>query len=136
MQRDVIRCCINFLELGHANALLFGDGSGDKGVVRHYLDTKGAGASSHLHADTSEADNTQSLAAQLSSLEGLLVPLAGMHERVGPTDMPRHCKHQTEGVLGDGHGIGAWGVHDRDTLASRGVEIDVVHSHSRATDHA
>ena len=67
---------------------------------------------------------------------GLLVPLAGMHERVGPTDMPRHCKHQTEGVLGDGHGIGAWGVHDRDTLASRGVEIDVVHSHSRATDHA
>jgi len=45
-------------------------------------------------------------------------------------------QQQGQGVLGDAGGVAAGGIHHQDAAARGGVEVDIIHAHSGAADHA
>ncbi len=59
-----------------------------------------------------------------------------MHGRVGAHQVTRQGQHESEGVLGDGNGIAARGVHHHDAALGGSVEIDVVDAYAGASDDA
>ena len=63
-------------------------------------------------------------------------PLAVVHADIGLRKLPAEGEHQTDGQLGDGDGVRAWGVHDDHAAAGGGVGVDIVYSDSGAADYA
>ena len=90
----------------------------------------------HLAADAAETDDAQRLAAQLVAHELFLFPLAGARGGAGLRDAARHGEHQRQGVLGHGDGVAAGRVHHQHAGFGGGVQIDVIHAHAGAPDHA
>ena len=83
-----------------------------------------------------ELPDPEGFAAQLGSLQALLLPLAGAHGCIGCGQLAGEREHEAEGELGDGDGVGAGGVHDDDATARRRFGIDVVDAYAGAADHA
>ena len=48
----------------------------------------------------------------------------------------RHGQQHGHGVFGDADGVSAGRIHDQHALARGGVQVDVVHAHAGAADHA
>ncbi len=116
--------------------MLARDDRGDEGVVGDEVHAEGGGAAGDLEADAAEADDAEGFAAELGALEGLFVPGAGVHGRVGAGDGAAHGDHEAEGELGDGDGVGAGGVHDDDAGLGGGGGVDVVDAYAGAADDA
>ena len=95
---------------------------------------KAARTAGDFHADFSQADDAQGLAAQLGALQRFLFPLAGVHQGVGAAEVTSHGQHDPQSLLGHRDRVGSGRVHDRDALASGGFEFNVVDADARASD--
>ena len=96
---------------------------------------EGLGPPRHLEPYAAQAENAKLLAPQLGSLQRLLLPFAGMQQGVGSGQLAGQRKHQPDGQLGDGDGVGAGRIHHHDAPAGRRIGVDVVDSHAGASDH-
>ena len=90
----------------------------------------------HFHTDAAEAGDAQRLAAQFRSLQRFLLPLAGMHQRIGAAKMASHGQHHAHRLLRNGYGVCSRRIHYCNALTGSSVEIDVVHAHAGSADHA
>ena len=136
VQGDVIGRGVDLIQAGHADFQIPRHAGRDERIVRNHGHVEGAGALGDFQAHSPQPDDAKRLAAQLGALQRLLLPLAGMHERVGAAQVARHGQHQPQGVLGDRHRVCAGGVHHGDALLGGGFQVDVIHAHAGAADHA
>ena len=96
---------------------------------------EGLGPPRHFQPHAAQTEDAQLLAAQLGSLQRLLLPFAGVQQGIGPGQLPRQRQHQPDGQLGDRDGVGAGRVHHHDPSARRRIGVDVVHADAGASDH-
>ena len=108
----------------------------EKGIVSHELHAERARQLGDLPADSPQADDAHRLAAQLTALEPLPIPLAAAHGFHCAGDTAHQGEQQRHGVLGGADGVGAGRIHDGHTPAGGGVDIDVVHARPCASDHS
>ena len=127
MQRDVVRSRIEFVQAGHADALLFGHRERHKRIMRHNFHGKGSRAPRYFHPDPSQPHDSQDLPPQFRSLERLLLPLTRMHERIGTAKLAGHGQHHAQRLLSHRHRVHPRRVHDGDALMRGGIEVDVCH---------
>ena len=79
VEREVIRAGDELVDCDETDSVFAGHGGGDKRVAADDLKAESAGTAGHFKPDAAEAENAECLAAQLSALEVLLVPLACVH---------------------------------------------------------
>ena len=127
---------MSFVECDEADAVFAGDGGGDEGIAADDFEAEAAGAAGDFKSDAAEAEDAESLAAQLRALQTLLFPLAGVHGGVGGGELAGQREHEADGELGDGDGVGAGRVHDDDAAARGGFGIDVVDAYAGAANDA
>ncbi len=136
VQRKVIGRGIDVFQFAHADAVLFRDACRHERIVADDLHAERAGPPRNFHADLAQSDYAQSLAAQFRSLQRFLFPFARVHQSIGARNKPCHAKHHAERQFGDCDGIGARSIHDRNPLAGSSIDVNIVHSHAGAADHA
>ena len=96
VQGEVVGPAEDLIDGNERHVVLAGDDRRDEGIVADQLHAEGAGAACDLKADAAEADDAEGFAAQLAALQGLLLPLAFMHGRVGARNGPGHRDHQAQ----------------------------------------
>ena len=136
MQGQIVGFGKELIHRDQENAVLAGDGGGDKWIAADDLQAEAAGATGDFEADPAQAEDAERLAFQLRALQAFLFPLARMHGGVGGGHFARQGQHQADGQLGHGHGVGSGGVHHHDAAAGGGIGVDVVDAHAGAADHA
>ena len=114
------------LELHALHAETLGRLAREIGIEGDHLHAEAQGAASDLAADAAQAEDAEGLAEQLDALQTLLLPAAGLHRGVGHRDPARHGEQQRQGVLGDGGGVAARGVHHDDAALGGGIDVDGV----------
>ena len=79
--------------------------------------------------------NAQRLAAQLRSLQALLLPPAGVHAGIGRGQLARQRQHQPDGQLGHRHGVRARRIHHHNAPLGSRIGVDIVHAHAGPANH-
>ena len=93
-----------------------------------------AGPFQNLAADTTQSDHPDHLAAQLTTEELLLFPLAGFRRSARLGNEARHRKHECDRMFGDRYRITTGSVHHQHAGGGRGRQIDIVDSDTSAAD--
>ena len=75
------------LKADQPDAVLAGHCGGNERVMPHQVHAKNARPSCHLHADATQANDSQSLAAKFRTLQRLLLPSAGAGQPVSTDEM-------------------------------------------------
>ena len=71
-----------------------------------------------------------------SVLQIFLLPLAGVHGRIGRGHLARQRQHQPDSQLGHGYGVCARRVHHHDAAPRGRIGVNVVHTNARPANHA
>ena len=97
-------------------------------VVVFDTHAKRAREAGHLLADGAQTNNADRLAEELihARRRAVAAPPARGDVTVLPDYAASHGEHQHHGVLGDGDGVGAAIVRNRDLGAARGCKVDIV----------
>ena len=135
VQRDVIRAGNQLLQRHQPDAVLSRHCGRHKRIAADNIQPKALGALRDLQSNPSQPQNAQRLAAQFRSLQALLLPLAGVHRRVGGGQLASQCQHQPDSQLGHRHRIRARRIHHHNASPRGRISIDVVHAHSGAANH-
>ena len=88
-----------------------------------------------LLADPTEAEDAERLPLELDATPGRALPAALLECGVRLRDVPGERHHQAHGLLGGGDDGRLRCVCDDDSPSRRGVDVDVVDAHTRASDH-
>ena len=136
VQADVVGLGEQLVQRHQRDLQLLREAEGDVGIVRDDLHAERDRALGDLDANLAQPDDAQGLALEFGALQGFLFPLAGMRRGVGLGKMARQRQHQRQRVLRHRDGVSARRVHHRDAALGGGLEVDVVHAHARAPDHA
>src|SRR5690242_16693056 len=89
----------------------------------------------HFRSHSSESNKSQHFPAQLRPESRRFLPPPRVYPRVQLRNFPRQRRHQSKRVLRHAHRVSARRVHHQHAAPRRCVQVDVVHSHSRASHH-
>ncbi|MNK69108.1 hypothetical protein D3C87_884880 [compost metagenome] len=134
MQGDEIGLRQQFVELNLGDAHFLRALRRQEGVVGQnmHLETKRTRADDG--ADIAGADDAERLAGDFDTHEFRLFPLAGLRRAVGGRKLARNGKHQRDGMFRSRDGVAERRVHDDDTAARGGRNIDIVDADAGAAD--
>ena len=93
-------------------------------------------AACDLLADAAEAEDAERLVGHLEAGVLRAVPAALLERGVRLRDVAREREQQADRVLGRGDDGRLGRVRDDDPSTRGGIDVDVVHPHSRTADHA
>src|SRR5439155_25230278 len=107
----------------------------DERVVAGHAHAEPERAPRHLLADAAEAEHAERLALELDPAPGRALPATLLERGVSLRDVAREGDEQPDGVLGRRGDGRLRRVCDDDPAPRRRLDVDVVHPHSRASDH-
>jgi hypothetical protein len=134
VERQEVRARERVLPRGALDAELAEPVGRDEGVVRDHLHSEPECAPRDLLADPAEAEDADRLLRELDPSPLRPLPAAALERCVCLRDVARKGNEQTDGVLGGRDDVRLGRIRDDDPAAGRGVDVDVVHTHSGAAD--
>src|SRR5882757_9783920 len=106
-----------------------------RGVGDH-THAKSDGATTQFTTDSAHADYAQRFVVKLDSFEILFVPFLPANVCIGLRNLSRYREQQRKRMFGSRKGVSPRRVEHNDAAARRRLNIDIIHAHSRAANHA
>mmetsp|Transcript_3118 Transcript_3118/g.6414 ORF Transcript_3118/g.6414 Transcript_3118/m.6414 type:complete len:302 (-) Transcript_3118:131-1036(-) len=94
-----------------------------------------AGHFGNVTADLTQAHNPQNFPIQLTAHEGSTLPLVTSDRRVSSRDETRRGEHHGKSVLCSSNGVSRGRVDNKDTALGCGLNVNVIHTHTCASDN-
>ena len=107
---------------------------GEVGVEGDDLHIEGFRELRDCLSDASHTDDTERLAAELTSDELFTIPTSFGERLVRGAGVAAQREHESKGLLSGRNGVAAGSVHDDDPATGSGLEVDIVDADARASD--
>ena len=134
MQGDEIGLGEQLVQFHLGDAHFLGALGRKEGVIGQNVHAQPDGARADDGADIAGADDAERLAGDFDTHELRLFPLAGLRRGIGGRKLASDGEHQRDGVFGGRDRVAEGRVHDNDTTARGGGDIDIVDADAGAAD--
>ena len=108
---------------------------GKIGIVSDHAHAERDRAAAELAPDPAHSDDAECFVVKLDAFKIFPTPFLAAQTRVRLRNFSRDAKQKRKRVFGGRDSVATGRVQDKNAPPSRRFNIDIVHSHARATDH-